>query len=92
MLLMLQIRILDLHAIGGGNSAKHRLREGCGSDDYTQLKTICTGCKYCKEGQHGTWPAVKRTLEERRIRGDLIECYKILTGKYYVSLEFWFCL
>ena len=33
-----------------------------------------------------------RTLEERRIRGDLIECYKILTGKYNVSLESWFCL
>ena len=33
-----------------------------------------------------------RTLEERRIRGDLIECYKVLTGKYNVSLDTWFCL
>ena len=33
-----------------------------------------------------------RTLEERRTRGDLIESYKILTGKYNVSLDTWFCL
>ena len=33
-----------------------------------------------------------RTLEDRRIRGDMIETYKILTGKSKVSLETWFCL
>ena len=31
-----------------------------------------------------------RTLEDRRIRGDLIETYKILTGKSDVNLESWF--
>ena len=33
-----------------------------------------------------------RTLEDRRVRGDMIETYKILTGKCNVSLETWFCL
>ena len=33
-----------------------------------------------------------RTLEDRRLRGDMIETYKILTGKSKVSLETWFCL
>ena len=33
-----------------------------------------------------------RTLEDRRIRGDMIETYKILTGKCKVSPETWFCL
>ena len=31
-----------------------------------------------------------RTLEERRLRGDLIETYKILTGKSYVEPQTWF--
>jgi hypothetical protein len=33
-----------------------------------------------------------RTLEDRRVRGDMIETYKILTGKCKVSLETWLCL
>ena len=33
-----------------------------------------------------------RKLEDRRNRGDMIETYKILTGKSKVSLETWFCL
>ena len=33
-----------------------------------------------------------RTLEDRRVRGDMIETYKILTGKCKVSLDTWFCL
>ena len=33
-----------------------------------------------------------RTFEERRTRGYLIECYKVLTGKYNVSLDTCFCL
>ena len=33
-----------------------------------------------------------RTLEERRTRGDLIEVYKILTGKSNVDLKTWFTL
>ena len=33
-----------------------------------------------------------RTLEDRRIRGDMIETFKILTGKSKVSPETWFCL
>ena len=33
-----------------------------------------------------------RTFEERRTRGDLIECYKVLTVKYNVSLDTWFCV
>jgi ribonuclease P/MRP protein subunit RPP40 len=33
-----------------------------------------------------------RTLEDRRIRGDMIETYKILTGKSLVSTETWFTL
>jgi ribonuclease P/MRP protein subunit RPP40 len=32
------------------------------------------------------------TLEERRVRGDMIECYKILTGKYNVSPDTWFTM
>ena len=32
------------------------------------------------------------TLEERRTRGDMIECYKILTGKSKVSYDTWFSL
>ena len=31
-----------------------------------------------------------RTLEERRLRGDLIETYKILTGKSDVDPKTWF--
>ena len=31
-----------------------------------------------------------RTLEERRVRGDLIETYKILTGKSNVDPQTWF--
>ena len=33
-----------------------------------------------------------RTLEERRLRGDLIEAYKILTGKSDVDPKTWFSL
>ena len=33
-----------------------------------------------------------KTPEDRRLRGDMIETYKILTGKSKVSLETWFCL
>jgi ribonuclease P/MRP protein subunit RPP40 len=33
-----------------------------------------------------------RTLEERRTRGDMIETFKILTGKSVVSPETWFSL
>ena len=33
-----------------------------------------------------------RTLEPRRIRGDLIETYKILSGKSDVSPQTWFTL
>ena len=32
------------------------------------------------------------TLEERRVRGDLIETYKILTGKSNFSLDSWFTI
>ena len=32
------------------------------------------------------------TLEERRVRGDLIETYKILTGKSSFSLDSWFTI
>ena len=32
------------------------------------------------------------TLEERRVRGDLIETYKIFTGKSNVNLDSWFTL
>ena len=31
-----------------------------------------------------------RTPEDTRLRGDMIETYKILTGKSRVSLETWF--
>ena len=31
-----------------------------------------------------------RTLEERRLRGDLIETYKILTGKGNAGPQTWF--
>ena len=33
-----------------------------------------------------------RTLEDRRVRGDLIESYKILSGKSFVNSETWFTL
>ena len=33
-----------------------------------------------------------RTLEDRRLRGDLIETYKILTGKSDVKYQTWFQL
>ena len=33
-----------------------------------------------------------RTLEERRLRGDLIETYKIFTVKNYVDPKTWFSL
>ena len=33
-----------------------------------------------------------RTLEARRLRGDLIETYKILSGKSDVSVQTWFNL
>ena len=33
-----------------------------------------------------------RTLEDRRLRGDLIEAYKILTGKSDVQYQTWFQL
>ena len=32
-----------------------------------------------------------RTLEDRRVRGDMIETFKILTGKCKVAPETWFC-
>ena len=33
-----------------------------------------------------------RTVEDRRVRGDLIETFKILTGKSDVDLNTWFTL
>ena len=40
----------------------------------------------------GDYEDKMRTLEERRLRGDLIETYKILTGKSDVDPKTWFSL